>query len=291
MKRCSSCLCVLVLAGLLAGCQDRIRTRQPFLGVTHIQRVEATPRPLRIHIVLIDLDSPGIRFLVTPPNGHAPRETLRQTTREFLVEHHAQVAINSHFFQPWPTADAEVDLKGLAASSGLVYSAFERKLGYPFQDDLPGINLAADNTPTILHQATNDTTGLLTHPPVRLYNALCGNEQILTHGVKTAGTGKWDDTLNPRTVIGIAPRRRLVLFVVDGRQPGTSEGMKTSEVADVLACRYGVTDAINLDGGGSTTLVMADPTARVVNVPVGIDNVPGTERPNGSNLGVFAVPR
>ncbi len=81
-----------------------------------------------------------------------------------------------------------------------------------------------------------------------------------------------------------------MLFVVDGRQPGISEGLRTAELANVLARRCGVTDAINLDGGGSTTLAMADPAPRVVNVPVGLHDRPGTLRPVGSNLGIFAVP-
>lgn len=291
MKRRSWCLWLL-LPGLLAGCsQDRVRTEHPFVGVTHIQRVQTSPRPVRMHVVLIDLNAPGLRFLVTPPSGPTPHETVRKTTQEFLVEQGAQVAINGHFFAPWPTQEAEVDLKGLAASNGVIYSVFERKLGYPFQDELPAINLAEDNTATLVHQAAGDTTGLSTEPPVVPYNALCGNEQIVTRGANTAGTGKWDNTLNPRTAMGIGPGRRLVLLVVDGRQPGVSEGLRTSEAAAVLARRYGVTDAINLDGGGSTTLVMADPQPRVVNVPVGMTNQPGTQRAVGSNLAVFAQAR
>jgi hypothetical protein len=50
-----------------------------------------------------------------------------------------------------------------------------------------------------------------------------------------------------------------------------------------------VTDALNLDGGGSTTLCMADPMPRVVNVPVGRGDAPGTLRAVGSSLAVFAA--
>jgi len=64
--------------------------------------------------------------------------------------------------------------------------------------------------------------------------------------------------------------------------------MSVPEVAELLANDYGVVDALNLDGGGSTTLAIADPTPRVVNVPVGVKDVPDTERPVGSNLAVFA---
>jgi hypothetical protein len=81
-----------------------------------------------------------------------------------------------------------------------------------------------------------------------------------------------------------ANRTKLFLFTVDGRQTGYSEGMTTIEIAQLLQNDYAVTDAINLDGGGSTTLVMADPTVHIVNSPSD-----GVERLQGCNFGVFAT--
>jgi hypothetical protein len=66
--------------------------------------------------------------------------------------------------------------------------------------------------------------------------------------------------------------------------------MTVREVAELLLRDFDVTDALSLDGGGSTTLAMADPAHRVVNVPVGAGDVPGTGRAVGSNLAVFASP-
>ena len=45
----------------------------------------------------------------------------------------------------------------------------------------------------------------------------------------------------------------LYFVVIDGRQPGVSVGMTYPEMA-ALAKEYGCTDAIELDGGGSSTL-------------------------------------
>ena len=256
--------------------------------MTFIQRSETTPRPLKINIIEIDLTAQGISFLVTPPSG--PRETANQTTLEFLTQLRAQITVNAHFFTPWPADGTGYSwVTGLAASDGTVYSAFERNKGYPYQDNLPALNIAADNTASVVYQAEGDTTGYAVDPPAALHNAVCGNEQILTQGVNTAGTGSWDSTLNPRTIIGLAPNHKLILFTVDGRQAGISEGLTTSEAAELLLNDYGVTDAINLDGGGSTTLAMARPTPFAVNVPVGVNNIPGTLRSVGSNLALFAL--
>ena len=56
---------------------------------------------------------------------------------------------------------------------------------------------------------------------------------------------------HPRTAIGYS-EREVVLVTVDGRQQGWSVGMRLDELADLMA-RLGCTDAVNLDGGGSTT--------------------------------------
>ncbi|MCX5683276.1 MAG: phosphodiester glycosidase family protein [Planctomycetota bacterium] len=269
------------------------KVSQPFVGVTHIDRTETAPRPLRIHIIKIDLAAPGLRFRVTPQGG--PQDTVKQTTRQFLALQRAQIAVNAHYFEPWPPPDPDpgaADLVGLAASDGNVYSPFDAKPPKPYaiRIDAPALNIDAANHASIVHRNPSDPTGRTVAEPVTLYNAVAGNEQIVTASANTAGQGKWHNTLNPHTAIGLAPGRTLIIFTVDGRQPGTSEGMTSAEVADLLRRDYGVTDALSLDGGGSTTLCIAEPEPRVVNVPSGSENKPAAERPVGSNLAIFAAP-
>ncbi len=75
---------------------------------------------------------------------------------------------------------------------------------------------------------------------------------------------------NPRSAIGIGAKgRRLLLVVIDGRQPRYSIGMTTRETAALLR-DLGARDAMNLDGGGSSALAVRDPatgTVRVLNKP------------------------
>ena len=56
-----------------------------------------------------------------------------------------------------------------------------------------------------------------------------------------------------------------------------------------LVEELGAENAINLDGGGSTTLVLDDGVARDLNVPVGIGGVVGTDRPVANALMLFAL--
>lgn len=57
----------------------------------------------------------------------------------------------------------------------------------------------------------------------------------------------------PRTAIGVKADGTVLLYVLDGRQTGYSYGAKEKTLAQRLK-ELGCIDAINLDGGGSTTL-------------------------------------
>jgi exopolysaccharide biosynthesis protein len=68
---------------------------------------------------------------------------------------------------------------------------------------------------------------------------------------------------HPRSAIARLDSGKLLLVTVDGRQPGISIGISLSMVADLLL-EFGAVEAVNLDGGGSTTMFVHD---RVVNQP------------------------
>jgi len=69
------------------------------------------------------------------------------------------------------------------------------------------------------------------------------------HGILTAS---FAERRHPRTALGLAGDR-LLLVTVDGRQPGYSVGMTLQELAQQMV-DLGCEDAMNLDGGGSTTM-------------------------------------
>ncbi len=71
------------------------------------------------------------------------------------------------------------------------------------------------------------------------------------------------ESRHPRTMIGTTADGIIWLVVVDGRQPQLSSGMTLVELRE-LARRLGLTNALNLDGGGSSTMWVS---GRVVNSP------------------------
>ncbi len=61
--------------------------------------------------------------------------------------------------------------------------------------------------------------------------------------------------VHPRTAAGYTREGKLILLVVDGRQP-ESRGVNLAQLATLMA-ELGCVEALNLDGGGSSTLVVA----------------------------------
>jgi hypothetical protein len=301
---------------------DAITTTYPFLGITHIVRLGSPPefpRNVKIHVVKIDLGAESLSFQFTAHSG--TRDTIRQTTLQYLNSLGAQLAINGSFFLPFPSSDFNSALVGFAASNGNVYSPFELPTqNYALVRDSPAINIDPNNAVKIVHRdpAFSDGTcyglcqavdGLHLRENVTVWNALSGSAQIVTEGVKTipcyvdithpdcalvgpgpanySNSNSWYELVNARTAIGVScDNKTLVLFTVDATNG--SSGMRVSEVADLLIRDYNVCNALNLDGGGSTSLAMVDPSTGMASlVNSSSDNPNG--RANASGLAVFAA--
>lgn len=111
-------------------------------------------------------------------------------------------------------------------------------------------------------------------------------DSLVSSVVDTDGQPGFVTGRHPRTAAGIARGgKRLILVVVDGRQMPYSDGMTLRELANFMLV-LGARDAINLDGGGSTTLVYADSagTLRIANRP---SDAAG-ERPVGDALAIVS---
>ena len=290
------CVGALLAAALCAQAAESVT--HPYRGVTYIERSETAPRNATMHVVLVDLKAKGIRFKLSAPGGS--RECVRETTLGFLERERAQVAINAHYFLPFPSADADAFAIGLAASEGRVFSAFETpEQSYALVKDAPALNIGRNNRAAIVHRDPRFADGLHVRERVRLWNAVAGSAQIVTQGKATiprygveltasaapaySAGNSWYERVNARTAIGVTrDGRTLVLFTVDAA--GGSAGMKVSEVAETLIRDYRVWEALNLDGGGSTTMAMG---GRLANVSK--DGAAG--RKVCTSLGVFAKGR
>ena len=248
-------------------------------GVIYRRIVHLFPRPMIAHVIEIDTKKSSASFLVTPPDSESSTPLKAHTTSQFLQEFGVQVAINGDGFDPWwsnsvadyyPHVGDPIAPLGFSASKGKVY--------WNGNNNEPGIE------PTLYISRRNALS--FNNKPGNVYSAISGDRMLVLQG--QAPPGLDDEDLDPRTAIGLNRNGRYIyLVVVDGRQPFYSEGATFAELADLMI-EVGAHIAMSLDGGGSSTLVIAgdDGVPKILNSP--IDNyIPGRERPVGNHLGIF----
>lgn len=275
-------LWLLFLFWLLGGCAPAVSkevassaNEQLFEGIEYRRLVYTTPRPMLFHVIRVDLRTPGLRFLVTPPDDPKGEYPLRaRTTSQFLEEFDLLVAINGDGFSPWwsnslldyyPHVGDPVRPRGMAASQGKVYARSDAAL------------------PTLFISSRNQ---LSFKAPARPYNAISGERMLVMGGKPVMGLDA--TALHPRSAVGYNRNGRyLYLIVVDGRQPFYSEGITLAELAEWMV-EQGIWYGMNLDGGGSSTLVVRgeDGRPRLLNSPID-QGIPGRERPVANHLGIY----
>jgi hypothetical protein len=238
-------------------------------GVALLTYATLEPEPLALYAARIDLETPGLRFLVTPANGEAPGEVSSRTTSSFLEEFDCFLAVNASPYGPVVATEGEAqDVVGLSVSKGDAYSEEQGPYGEVY--------ISEDNEVWFSGE----------QPPggAEPYNAAGGFHMLLENGENVGADGD----RHPRTAVGVSEDRRyLYLVVIDGRQTGYSVGATTAETAEWMK-RLGAHGALNLDGGGSATMVVRgdDGEAKVVNRPIHMGII-GKERPNANHIGVL----
>jgi GH25 family lysozyme M1 (1,4-beta-N-acetylmuramidase)/uncharacterized protein YraI len=247
-----------------------------FRGVTFLQKDITSPRKNRMYVMAVDLTTSGLEFLVTP--SKAPGGIIcTRTTSNFLEEFKLGVAINGDGFNyldasaypvlsTCPSGGDPVKVNGYAASRGTVYS--------PVRTIQPTVYISSKNLVTI------------NEAPSKVFNAVSGDRMVVEKGVTVKNLAALSPA--PRTAIGINKNGRwLILMVIDGRQDGYSEGVTLSELAGLLIT-YGVYTGANMDGGGSSAMVIKgiDGAGRILNSPID-QNIPGKERLVANHLGLY----
>jgi hypothetical protein len=83
-----------------------------------------------------------------------------------------------------------------------------------------------------------------------------GMPEIVVNGVNNAppkSCSSYFCSTNSRTAVGITAKGQILLVVVDGKQPGWSEGLTLWQLAQEMI-KLGARNALNLDGSGGSTM-------------------------------------
>jgi exopolysaccharide biosynthesis protein len=203
----------------------------PAPGVRHLQGT--TPGSAEFHVLFVDLNTPGVSIRCTPLGERW------QTVAQYAQRAHLAAAINGGFWAPNGQA------QGLAAGGGVVWSSDDETLGFfaVGRDGRAWISRPSDVVEAVRHGVTDAVSGR----PLLIDRGRISDELLLfAHA----------ESREPRTVVGVSQDGRTVfLLTADGRRL-TSRGATLFEVADVLL-RLGAYRALNIDGGGSTTMFVA----------------------------------
>lgn len=209
--------------------------------------------------------------IVTLEIGRAINVEPARETVEALVARRpgAIAAINAGFFSletGKPTDFLKMD--------GRVVNGTRRPRGAVGIDDRRGVTTLLFDRVSVTSPPgkSPDYKPLLTSTPrdwSRVPHAISGAGLLLLGGREFTEwtderiTAGFDTTRHPRTVIGTDAKGAIWLITVDGRNPAISLGMSFVELQR-LSKRLGLRSALNLDGGGSTTMWAG---GRIVNHP------------------------
>jgi len=246
----------------LSGCAHN---PQPLNYWTERRQVTDT---LAISVLKIDLRDRNIEvrtIIADDPDGPGPAEAALSDPLAMAQRAHAQAAVNANAFAGLPDASGKrdsnwhvaqpVDIAGIAVSAGLYRSRYDN----PSASDVC-FGITVDGKPYIGPASTA--------PPLREAVNGWSLPLLVADGQAIPAAG---GPRHPRTAIGVDRSGRwLYLVVVDGRQPGYSNGVTGRELADVMV-RIGSDRAINVDGGGSSILLVeqADGRLATINRPSG----------------------
>lgn len=241
---------------------DTQRAERIAPGVMH-RFVHSNAGPWAIHVLDVDRDACHSAVAVKGFPGPAGRKKTSTLLEELDSTGTVLGGVNADFFMPdgRPT--------GAHVSRGRVLAAANNR---------PVLAFDSTGAPHILRLTTvaamdaGDSPAALA--PLHPLEAVGGRPVVARDSVVVpqvdSGAASFSTSRHPRTAAGIASGgRRLLLVTVDGRQKPYSDGMTLRELANLMLA-LGARDAINLDGGGSTAMVLKSPVTRglaVVNRP------------------------
>ncbi len=203
---------------------------EPNPGVRHLQRSAPAGE---FHVLVVDLTAPGVSIRCTPLSDRW------QTVAGYGQRARLAAAINGGFWSPNGQA------QGLAAGGGHVWSSDEESLGFfaVGRDGRAWVSRPSDVVEAVRRGVTDGVSGR----PLILDRGRASDELLaFPHA----------EAHEPRTAVGVsADGHTVYLLTVDGRR-GTSHGATLYEVGEVLL-ELGAYRALNVDGGGSTSMFVA----------------------------------
>ncbi len=204
-----------------------------------------------VNVIVIDQKKAKRRFALTALEGK-----LRRTSQAAL-DSGAIVAINGSFYNTRPPYNSVCYLK---INGEVIFERSgkmgDRDGGAVLIDDRGRVSVEQGDPVDLQWVSTRTEPSIIGSGPMMLQDG----QRI------DMGTGAFVTLRHPRTAIGTSGNK-VYLVTVDGRSKGNSLGVNLNELANILKW-LGAENALNLDGGGSTTMyIEGQPENGIVNRP------------------------
>jgi len=215
--------------------------------------MKADAGPWAIHLLAVDLKECelGLQVIRAPRQESLPGGRSRVTDLPGVQTRRVMAAVNGDFFTP------EGMPVGTEVASGDVRRVRDRPVFAWRPGSLPWMGVPRTEGDSVLVVGWR----IPRREPDGVSQVVGGFPQLLSGGERVGDllvgeNPSFAAARHPRTAVGFDAARGLLWMVgVDGRQPGYSDGMSLPELAGLMES-LGATDAVNLDGGGSTVMVL-----------------------------------
>jgi hypothetical protein len=243
--------------------------------------------PTKAYYTLADLKDPNLELKAAYGGGSSSK-----TTTQFFAEEQrepAYVAINGGFF------GGNISYSYLAQSSAVLVPNIKvlnrdvNGTSTPYYPTRGAFGILDNNTPDVAWiysvDASNNTYSYTAPSPNRLGETpqpvptatfpaggtvwkpsvgIGGSPVLVQNGAKMVTDAEElividNNARRARTAIGYTADKKVIMLVVEGDNAGVSEGATLSELADMMVA-LGAVEALNLDGGGSSTMVVKGAT-------------------------------
>ncbi len=255
-----SLLALLLLCIAATGCATSNAPPAIVSGAPLPFKVErfALPGPVAGVVARVDLTDPRVQVKVAladdrDPDGAGPCAGQLDTTSNAARKHDFALTINASFFAA-PNART---LRGkaihyfvgnCATPEGWHFSG-GKLITQPMKENLRAVFIVHDDGKISFQERAQEL-------PANTRYAVSGSAIVLRGGEAVARPK--ETARHPRSAVGLsADGRTLLIVAVDGRQEH-SRGVTLEELGQLMQT-LGASHALNLDGGGSTALVVKDP--------------------------------
>ncbi|HEY1111904.1 MAG TPA: phosphodiester glycosidase family protein [Chitinophagaceae bacterium] len=218
-------------------------TTHPYPGIeeTHISYINQKGSPVALFFLKVNLSNPNVTIEAGTPNNNS-KWALQKVSEmipyknEIYSDRQVVAASNGDYFEWWGEPEG-----GIHKNDTVIKALPDNMYFFSIRED--GTALIGDKR---IYRSTASA----------LKEMISGRFYLMHYG-ETMTEHLFDKSIEPRSTVGVLSPERVVFMWVDGRRTGHSGGISLTDMAYIYKA-IGATDAINLDGGGSTTFIMRE---------------------------------